>query len=259
MVGRLSPDGAFLVDADAVGAEAIGPGAPVGKFGQRQVASHLTGGTVCGDECDDPGVGLGASGELEIDAVDVDVAAAVNDDLVPKVGKPGEVAGDCEVRVRSPADPRIRPRARRRVGNGADLGRCLRGDRRVPDRACAPVVAALAAFAAAALWFALLPPPSSVITQVPPIAAIFLAAALALGTLIMLRRWSRAHGWGDRRRLALISGALTASMAAGFLTNHFAATDLLGKVILNLAALMGLLLLHRRLRDRDNARQAQSD
>lgn len=66
-------------------------------------------------------------------------------------------------------------------------------------------------------------------------------------------------GWGDRHRLALISGALTASMAAGFLANHLAAIDLLGKVILNLAALAGLLLLHRRLRDQNSPRLAVPD
>lgn len=127
------------------------------------------------------------------------------------------------------------------------------------DRARPPVVAALAAFTAAALWFALLLPLGSAITRVPPAVAIILAAAVALGTATLLRRWSRAPGWGDRHRLALISGALTASMAAGFLANHLAAIDLLGKAILNLAALTGLLLLHRRLRDRNNPRPPVPD
>lgn len=72
----LSPDGAFLVDADAVRPEAAG---------------DPPGGAVLGDERDDPGVGLGAGDELEGDAVDIDVAAGVNHDLVPEVGKPREV------------------------------------------------------------------------------------------------------------------------------------------------------------------------
>lgn len=113
-----------------------------------------------------------------------------------------------------------------------------------------PAGVAQAVFVAAGLWFFLLLPGMSatVITRIPAAVAVGLAVIVAAAVLLLVHRWSMSPSWSDRHRIALITGALTASMAAGFLTNHFATSmDLVGKIALNAAALGGLgLLYHRR-------------
>ncbi len=54
-------------------------------------------------------------------------------------------------------------------------------------------------------------------------------------------RWSK--GWTDRHRLALVAGGVDREHGGRFPANRFTATDLLAKVVLNVAALAGLLVL----------------
>lgn len=116
-------------------------------------------------------------------------------------------------------------------------------DRPVPS----PAIVGLAAFAAGSLWFALTVLPASltvVTTHVPAVAPPLLALIASAAALSVFHRWSAARSWTDQHRLGVITGALTASMAAGFLANNFpTTTDLLGKTVLNIAALLGLLFL----------------
>jgi hypothetical protein len=73
-------------------------------------------------------------------------------------------------------------------------------------------------------------------------------AALAILTI---RRWSSASGWQDMHRWALSFGALLFSMAAGFLGSaYWSRVDVMGKVILNIIALAGMIALARSIRKR---------
>ena len=113
---RLSPDCALRVEADPVRADAVGPDTPVRQAAvagdvergqatgeglsndQRRVVRrddhpvreldtvrHLSRRAVGRDQRDDPRLGRLAAQEVEAEPVDVDVAAAVDDDLVPAV------------------------------------------------------------------------------------------------------------------------------------------------------------------------------
>lgn len=105
----------------------------------------------------------------------------------------------------------------------------------------APALVATTAFLATALWFALLlPEVDRLITLVPAVLPVAGALLVAVTVAVLLSRWSRAPQWTDRHRLAVLTGALTASMAAGFLANQFGTVDLITKVCLNVAALVGL-------------------
>jgi hypothetical protein len=129
---------------------------------------------------------------------------------------------------------------------------------RSPDRPYAPAswpapvpaVVGVTALLAGLGWFGLLIPAvtGNALTTLPPAVAIALAVALAIMTGVALVRWSRTAAWTDSHRLALIAGALVASMAAGFPANHFSTVDLVGKIILNLATIVGLGVLYRRVR-----------
>lgn len=110
-----------------------------------------------------------------------------------------------------------------------------------------PVTAAATAFIAAALWFGLLLPGiNGRVDAVPVVLAIVLAVLVAIVFLLLVHRWSHASGWDGRHRLALVIGGLSASMAAGYLANHFTTVDLIAKFVLNGAALAGLGVLYRR-------------
>jgi hypothetical protein len=114
-----------------------------------------------------------------------------------------------------------------------------------------PAGVGLAAFVAGGLWFALTVWPQSVTAvsaHVPADVPLVLAGITATAAMAVLHRWSQASGWSDQHRLALITGALIASMSAGFVLNHFTGrVDLIGKATLNIAALLGLFVLHHRL------------
>lgn len=142
------------------------------------------------------------------------------------------------------------------IGLGPRLARPRRPagrDTPHPRRAPAPTAAGLTAFVAAASWFALLLPIPAAVTRIPAVSATALALGIATTAMIVISRWSRTTDWDDRHRLALLTGALIASMAAGFTANQFTTIDLLAKSALNLAALGGLCLLRRKLRHRSRS------
>lgn len=107
-------------------------------------------------------------------------------------------------------------------------------------------VVGAAVLSGAVLWFALLlPEVDSGIAAVPAVLPIAGALVVAVAAGVLLRRWSGAPGWTDRHRPAVVIGALTASMAAGFLANQFGAVDLTVKAGLDIATLAGLAVPYR--------------
>lgn len=74
----------------------------------------------------------------------------------------------------------------------------------------------------------------------------------ALAAFFLIRHWSAGPAWQDAHRLAVIFGALVASMGAGFVINGptLSPVDLMGKVVLNVMAVLLLAYLawklHRR-------------
>ena len=82
----------------------------------------------------------------------------------------------------------------------------------------------------------------------PPVIVGLAWAALAIFTI---RRWSCAVGWQDRHRWALSFGALLSSMSAGFLGSaYWSRLDVVGKLMLNLIAVIGMIVLLRSIKRR---------
>jgi hypothetical protein len=80
---------------------------------------------------------------------------------------------------------------------------------------------------------------------IPIIIALLWAALVYL----VIRYWSSSTRWQDIDRWALVFGATLACMIAGFSgSSHWPRIDLIGKAILNVLAVIGLLLLAARIR-----------
>jgi len=121
-------------------------------------------------------------------------------------------------------------------------------------RAPRPWLARLVAFLLALLWFVPVILAVGVAPSLPAVAPVIAGLGLAALAIFLVRRWSASSAWRDTHRLALIAGALFASMLLGFLASGKAApVDVIGKLVLNLAAVLGLLYLGRRMRTRKPA------
>jgi hypothetical protein len=109
-------------------------------------------------------------------------------------------------------------------------------------RAPAPWLVGVLAFGFGLAWFLLIGmafvPAASFQSASPLVPIGFGLAWVGLGLAIV--RWiSTAAGWGDRQRLALIFGALLASMLGGVLEMLTAAPiDIIGKTVIDLAAIV---------------------
>jgi hypothetical protein len=82
---------------------------------------------------------------------------------------------------------------------------------------------------------------------IPMVSGIVVAALTAL----IVNRWINRPDWRDAHSLALVSGALLASMLAGFLLLKISAAppvDYIGKLVLNVTAILGLIRLGMKLR-----------
>jgi hypothetical protein len=107
------------------------------------------------------------------------------------------------------------------------------------------------AFVLGLLWFALVLLAYGAFPSLPPASAMLAGIAIAGLALGLIARWSLCLEWRDSSRLAVIAGALLASMSAGFLVLRMggaSAVDLLGKLVLNLLACVFLVRLARRIR-----------
>ena len=73
----------------------------------------------------------------------------------------------------------------------------------------------------------------------------------APGAAAVVRHWAGGSDFGDRHRIALITGALTASWPEGFVAVISAgAVDVVGKLVLDLLAIVLLVALARSIKNR---------
>lgn len=102
----------------------------------------------------------------------------------------------------------------------------------------------LVTFVLGLLWFAPLLLHYGLFPAFPVAIAIALILACAAGTFFLIRYWSTSQNWGDGHRIALIFGALMASMLAGYrLSGIVLPIDFIGKAVFNVIAIIGLLYL----------------
>jgi len=116
-----------------------------------------------------------------------------------------------------------------------------------------PWLAGFLAFLAAGAWFVpLLDLPDILRTGAWALVPMLLAAAPVAVVVALIRRWSRPdRGWTDIHRLALVMGALPASMLYGFFyVTAGSAVDRAGQAAASVAAVALLILFARRVRGR---------
>src|SRR5262249_30382470 len=107
-----------------------------------------------------------------------------------------------------------------------------------------PWLVLVVAFWLAVLWFVVIIFAVGVAPTVPAVAPLVFGFLLALIAYAVVRRWSGSFAWRDTHRLALISGALFASMLLGFLASGVSLPiDVIGKLVLNIVAVLGLVYL----------------
>jgi hypothetical protein len=107
--------------------------------------------------------------------------------------------------------------------------------------AARPWVVALAAFVTGLLWFGLLLLHYGIAPSFPAGIPAVIALAAAFAVFSLVRYWSAGSGWQDSHRLAIIVGASVASMLAGFWLSGIALPiDLVGKLVFNVIAVLGL-------------------
>lgn len=106
-------------------------------------------------------------------------------------------------------------------------------------RAPRPWLVGLTAFLLGLLWLILALTAFNVAPSLNPLIPIALAAAWAGGAVLLVRRWARRFDWRDGHRLALIFGAMVASMLMGFPVAGVLGgpVAVIGKLVLNLLAL----------------------
>jgi len=81
-----------------------------------------------------------------------------------------------------------------------------------------------------------------------------LGVVWSLAAFALVTHWSGAAGWGDKHRCALSSGATLSCMLPTYVsTAGWLPIDLVGKIILNVLALLGLILLARSVWRRNSA------
>lgn len=153
------------------------------------------------------------------------------------------LCGWCVVLVLVLAALLLRPVQRRRAAT--DSG----------PAAPAPIAMGIVAAGGTFLWFALTvlwPSWGGWARAIPAFVPILLALVVAALACVACRAWATRAGWSDRHRLAVVSGALLSSMAVGFVANDLSdPVNLIGKIVLNVAAAGCLVLLARKLRRRD--------
>ncbi len=99
----------------------------------------------------------------------------------------------------------------------------------------------LISFVLALPWFALIFLAYGAVPALPPIIPLVGGLGLAGVAFSLIGHWTRSPSWQDPSRLALVFGALLASMLAGFLMFQLGGAlpvDVLGKLVLNVVALV---------------------
>jgi hypothetical protein len=117
-----------------------------------------------------------------------------------------------------------------------------------------PWLVGVVAFVLGLLWSALVFLAYGVAPALPVAIPITGGIALACVAFFLVRYWSWNPGWQDTHRLALVFGALVASMLAGFWVIAGAQPiDFSGKLVLNVIAVLLMAYLARQLRRRKAA------
>lgn len=131
----------------------------------------------------------------------------------------------------------------------------LRARQSVTRRAMRPWLVGLIASVLSILWFALVLVPYVVPASLPATLPLVMWSVIAIGTALLVRRWSSSAMWGVRHRFALVFGALVGSMLAGFIVNGvlLSPTDLVGKLVLNVLAIVLMAYLGWKIRRRTAA------
>lgn len=135
----------------------------------------------------------------------------------------------------------------------------VRSPRQVKRRAWSPWLLGPIAFIFGLLWWVLVVCaylPAASVPNATPLIPIGIGLAWAALALLVVRYLAAASGWQDRHRLAFMFGAILASMLGGILVILAASPlDMLGKLVLNLIAIILLSLEAWRLRRRRMAEQ----
>jgi hypothetical protein len=108
----------------------------------------------------------------------------------------------------------------------------------------------LVAFVLGLQWFGLIFLAYGAVPRLPSWIPLVSGLALAAGAFGLIASWYRRAGWTDSHRLALVFGGMVASMLAGFPVFLFGgalAIDWIGKVVLNVVAIILLKCLARRI------------
>ena len=97
-------------------------------------------------------------------------------------------------------------------------------------------------------WYLLMVLVFGPVRQLPLLIPLLAAPAYAMAVLYVVQRWSLSSQWQDMHRWALCLGALMVCMAGGFLgAGYWPLMDIIAKVVLNLAAIVSMGWLARRI------------
>jgi len=103
------------------------------------------------------------------------------------------------------------------------------------------------------LWFGLLALAYNAAPALSAVIALFGGIAWACIAWLVITHWFARHRWQDIHRLALVFGACVASMLAGFVLHVVVLPiDIIGKLLLNVIAVLWLAFLARRISHRDS-------
>jgi hypothetical protein len=89
-------------------------------------------------------------------------------------------------------------------------------------------------------WFSLAILPYILPEFIPMAVCIMIGVVWAAAAFVLIRYWSSSSSWNEAHRMALVFGALLASMLAGFMINGpiLSPLDLAGKTCLDLLTLL---------------------
>ena len=124
-----------------------------------------------------------------------------------------------------------------------------RPDHQMAGSAPRPWVIVLVSFVLALPWFTLIFLAYGAIPTLPAVIPLASGLGLAGVSFFLINRWAKSPAWQDSSRLALICGGLAASMLAGFLIFKLGGAvpvDIVGKLVLNVVAIVLLVRLGRR-------------
>ena len=102
-------------------------------------------------------------------------------------------------------------------------------------------------------WFLLVLLAYGADTSLPVVVPIIVSIGMAGISIFLMRYWSNSSNWNDEHRVYLISGAIIANMVAGFVASGISLPiDFIGKLILDIIAVIMLVYLTKRINTHNN-------